>query len=166
MLRTLWWRSACVCVCVSLVSSDKRNAIVYLKWKKEKKNKAPTCHCFTASLCVKSFCDFSCPCVVCDADACVFVTQFSKNVRFSNGLNATFLESKQCIELCELIVCGHCKIAFYFDHFSGPCHMKWLCNRYIYIYIALFIHHTYQSNFKWDFSHGLPYIVLISTVSE
>lgn len=49
---------------------------------------------------------------------------------------------------------GHCKIAhFIFEHLSGPCHKKWLCNRYVYFTFA----HVVQSNFKWDFSDGLPY---------
>lgn len=48
---------------------------------------------------------------------------------------------------------GHCKIAhFIFDHFSGPCHTKWLCNRYVHSIFA----HVFQSNFKWEFSDGSP----------
>lgn len=78
-------------------------------------------------------------------------------------INATFLnQSKQYILFMLFIlrivatlgVSGHCKIAhFIFDHLSGPCHMKWLCNRYVYSTFA----HVFQSNFKWDFSDGLPY---------
>lgn len=78
-------------------------------------------------------------------------------------INATFLnQSKQYILFMLFIlrivatlgVSGHCKIAhFIFDHLSGPCHMKWLRNRYVYSTFA----HVFQSNFKWDFSNGLPY---------
>lgn len=65
-------------------------------------------------------------------------------------INATFLnQSKQYILFMLFI---HIELWRLLD-LSGPCHMKWLCNRYVYSTFA----HVFQSNFKWDFSYGLPY---------
>lgn len=51
---------------------------------------------------------------------------------------------------CELIVWA-LQNCILFDHFSGPRHTKWICHRYVFA-------HRFRSNFKCDFSDGLPYI--------
>lgn len=105
--------------------------------------------------------------IVCTANSWIFsITQFSRNVRFSNGQMPRFLnQNNKCIRFRIVSsLCGHCKIAFYsitsVDHVTA---MKWLCNRYIVLRTTFA--HGFQSNFKWDFFRWLTLHQYIESIS-
>lgn len=157
---------AVLCVCACLWCPRTKEMPLCIWTEKKKKNKARRAivslrHCVYSQLVIFLECVARR-----SVRMCTFVTQFSRNVRFSNGQMPRFLiQNNKCILFrIASSVCGHCKIAFYsitsVDHVTA---MKWLCNRYIVLHTTFA--HGFQSNFKWDFFRWLTLRQYIASIS-